>query len=188
MGAPAGFRVECLKAVLQSGADNYKENTRVSTLLDDKAQKTGGMAGIFLAATFGFLSPDKIHALALKLNLEFPILILFTVGVFIACVGACLAVMWVRAAAMPVALESVNQMAQDLLLEREASADPEISELFYHEQIGLWRKILDSQQRGNKLKARLLLWSQGLLGCGMLLVAGILIAIVVSEILYVPAL
>jgi hypothetical protein len=181
-----GFRIECLKTVIQNGFDNYKENARITSLLDDKAQKTGAMAGVFLAATFGFLSPEKLHSLALAVDLEYLLLILFTVAVFIGCVASCLSVMWARNVALPVSLEAVNGMTQDILRLRDDSLTPEIQEAFFQEQIAIWRPVLDSQMKGNKLKAGRLVLAQRLLGCGMFLIAILLIIMIVNEITSVP--
>lgn len=56
-----GFLVDTFKSAAQLAAETYKDNVRVAALLDDKAQKTGGLAGLFMAAAFGFLKPDSIH-------------------------------------------------------------------------------------------------------------------------------
>ena len=43
--------------------DMYKEHSRIISLLDDKAQKTSGIAGIFLAAGLAYLKADSLKAL-----------------------------------------------------------------------------------------------------------------------------
>ena len=58
-----GFLEDALKDTIKAAADTYKENGRVAALLDDKAQKAGGLAGVFLAAAFGFVKPAEGKAL-----------------------------------------------------------------------------------------------------------------------------
>jgi hypothetical protein len=54
----AKFREGVLKDMLVLAAENYKEAMRIMGVLDGKAQKTGGVAGVFLAAGLAFLKPD----------------------------------------------------------------------------------------------------------------------------------
>jgi hypothetical protein len=53
------FRRSVLQALVQTGSDNYKENARIAGVLDDKAQKTGAIAGAFLAAGLAFVKAEN---------------------------------------------------------------------------------------------------------------------------------
>ena len=44
------FRLEILKSLVDAGNEGYKEHIRINSLLEDKAQKMAGLAGVFLAA------------------------------------------------------------------------------------------------------------------------------------------
>jgi hypothetical protein len=51
------IRIKSLEAVVNVAADAYKENARVTAVLDDKAQKAAQTAGLFLAAGFALIKP-----------------------------------------------------------------------------------------------------------------------------------
>src|SRR5258708_9310754 len=55
------FRLEILNSLVEAGSEEYKENVRINSLLEDKAQKTAGLAGIFLAAALAFI---RVHTLS----------------------------------------------------------------------------------------------------------------------------
>ena len=57
------FQLEVLKGSLQNVLDTYNDNVQSARQLDDKAQKTGAFAGIFVAASFGYLKPNDISSL-----------------------------------------------------------------------------------------------------------------------------
>ena len=47
-------RLAMLSQAMTASTEMYKENSRILSLLDDKAQKTAGLAGVFFAAAFAF--------------------------------------------------------------------------------------------------------------------------------------
>lgn len=184
----AQFRVDALKALLQNASDNYRENSKIMSALDDKAQKTIATAGIFLAATFAFMKPENIHSVAVNLNLDFLIFLLMTISTFILCVGACIWEMWLTTVPLPIPFKIFRKMTNDALSAERHLEAPVLEEAFSTEQIYFWEQTLDSQIVTNTKKAHRLLFAQCSLGCGILLVASILIKIVVAELISVPIL
>jgi hypothetical protein len=52
------FTVEVIKDTVRLAEGRDAEAVQASARLDDKAQKTVTLAGLFLAAAFGFVKPD----------------------------------------------------------------------------------------------------------------------------------
>src|SRR5438270_1551054 len=51
----AETRLKMLEQALTLSSETFKENNRVINVIEDKAQKAAGLAGIFLAAGLSFL-------------------------------------------------------------------------------------------------------------------------------------
>src|SRR5947208_2407107 len=51
------IRAGMLQSVISAAVDAYKENARITAVLDDKAQKVAQNAGLFLAAGFALMKP-----------------------------------------------------------------------------------------------------------------------------------
>jgi FtsH-binding integral membrane protein len=172
------FLEDALKDAVKAAADAYKENGRIAALLDDKAQQTGGLAGIFLAAAFGFVNPSQGHALILSYGRYSEPLVIGSVIFFILCLAVCLSVMWVRATPSPMSANDIRDMISDMALVPEAELTDEVRRNFYMLQLDAWKKILEMQRKSNIRKGRLLFSAQSLVGAGMLFVAVLLIRIV----------
>ncbi|HEX3683502.1 MAG TPA: hypothetical protein VHU83_13275 [Bryobacteraceae bacterium] len=181
---PANFRAGALKALLQNASDNYRENSKTTLALDDKAHKTITTAGIFLAASFAFIKPENAQTVAVNLTLSFLLLLLATITMFMLCVGACVWGMRLAPMPLPIPFKIFQQLTNDVL----RSDGPDLEEAFSTEQIYLWEQTLALQVATNIKKARSLRLAQYSLGFGMLLVAVILINTVVVELNTVPKL
>ncbi len=88
------FRLEVLQESVKWAETLYDAANKLSARLEDKAQQSATMAGLFLAAAFGFLKPDN-GALVGSHRLV-ATLLTFTVVIFLLCLAACLSVTWLR--------------------------------------------------------------------------------------------
>jgi hypothetical protein len=172
------FRPDALKATVQLAADAYKDNARIAAVLDDKAQKTGGLAGIFLAAAFGFVKPGNLASFLVDAGIYSGVLLVLTAASLLFCLCACLAVMWVRGAPQPLAPALMNDLNRDLMLLPAAEVTDQVQANYYRDVIQLWGRVLESQTRMNRTKGGRLLLAQVLLGIGMIIVAGLLFSLI----------
>lgn len=106
-------RTELLTSLLQTAMDNHANQIRVVSSLEDKAQKTSTVAGVFLAAAFGFTRPE-----ILRIVYEThwgQILFVTTVGLLVVCILLCLSVNWVRRMPGAVTVFVIEEAARDVL-------------------------------------------------------------------------
>lgn len=171
------FRSDAVKNTLQYAFDLFKENERISALLDDKAQKVGALAGVFLAAGFGFLNPANASALLATFGSNGKFVLIPVIGSFVLSIGACLWVMWVKSRPTALKLAAFQNIQLDLSKLRVQDVDEEIELGYYNELLELWVPILAEQTEINQAKGTRLKISQFFVSTGMLFVAGLLVAI-----------
>jgi hypothetical protein len=170
-----GFRVDIAKAAVDRAAQLDDICSKTALKLDEKAQQTGGMAGLFLAVAFGFLKPDDLTKF-LSANGRFVgFLLILLVVVFLACLAACLSVAWLRKTPAPLTHETLESLNKDLMQLRDDELTEAVQSNYFLDQLYLWEPILFVRERTNKNKARRLIWAQSLLAFGMLLAAILLI-------------
>ena len=182
------FRTETLKAMVQTGSETYKEGVRVSTLLDDKAQKTGAIAGLFLVAALGFLKPSDIRSLVESVGLLGTVFLTCEVIVLVTCLSICLSVMWLRGIPLPVNLSSQIYLTEDLFKLPDDQITEDHQRAFYYDQIEIWKSVLDKQGAVNQSKARRLFLAQLSLALSVLLTAVLLVLLAVMAYTDVPTL
>jgi hypothetical protein len=173
------FQVDGIKDAIKMAFDLYKDNARISGLLDDKAQKTGGLAGIFLAAAFGFVKGSDVTIFATVYHRYSVWILISSITLFIVCLGTCPSVMWVRRSPLPVSLQILEKMLNDASRVPEAEHTDDFFARYYSQQLSLWQDVLKQQAAVNQVKGARLRWSQILLGSGMIAVAVILIGVIV---------
>jgi hypothetical protein len=162
------FRKEALQCLLQTGSDNYKENARIAGVIEDKAQKAGAVAGIFLAAGLAFVKPGiSLTELGGRVGAT---LLSASIALLLACIALCLAVMWARPGRSPLLLSDVQKMVSDIFAFSAAEFTSEIQEGFSENQAHLWAQTLNEQVVKNRRKALLLRRAQVTLALAMLLV------------------
>jgi hypothetical protein len=166
---------------LDLASDAYKNNVRIAAQLDDKAQKTSTLAGLFLAAAFGFLKPSSVGELFTGMGVYAIVIFIAAMAVFVFCLAACLSVMWIRGMPAPIAPVLVNAMNDDLLVLPDEDVTDRVQANHYREQVLLWMPIINGQITLNRDKARRLLLSQVLLGGGMLSVAVLFVLVVIHN-------
>jgi hypothetical protein len=132
-----------LRAVVEAGAEGFKENIRINSLLEDKAQKTAGLAGIFLAAALAFIKVENLMNWPFnRYRVLIPLVI--SIVLLVCCIGFCLAVMWVRSMPGYPSLAALEKFRFDLSqLEDTELADYE--EGYWHDRAALWGSVLGKQ-------------------------------------------
>ncbi|MGA2992019.1 MAG: hypothetical protein ABSD88_16205 [Candidatus Korobacteraceae bacterium] len=156
-------RKELLKSLVASGEASYKESTRITSVLDDKAQKASALAGIFLAAGFAALRPDTIS----KLSYVALALLSAAILLLLLSVAFGLAVMWARTNAEPLSVSHVLSMVDDLLRIPAHEVTDAREGNFYRDQGRIWNECVRWQDENNRKKARLLQYSQLFLALAM---------------------
>lgn len=159
------FRKEVLQSVLQAGSENYKENVRIAGIIEDKAQKAGALAGVFLAASLAFVKPG-ITVGQVCGSLGFGLL-LSSICLLLLCIGLCLSVLWVRPGRSILRLCDVRRMARDLLSLSVEEVTAHVKEGFCFDQAELWAEIVKDMEGRNQKKAILLKTAQAILALAM---------------------
>lgn len=94
--ATSDQRLEMLSQALTTSTEMYKENSRILALIEDKAQKAAGLAGIFLAAAFAFLRKDALETLMEATGWPGLSVLSAAIGLMLFCVLTCAWVLWAR--------------------------------------------------------------------------------------------
>jgi hypothetical protein len=166
----AVYRDDMQKFLLAYAADGYKETVRVAALIEDKAQKTAGLAGIFLAAGLGFIKPENlVESSPLGGSWILFSLAAAIVGL-IATILVCLKVLWVREQAAPIPLAEMKDMFSDVN-SLENTLTPETQLGLRVEILKRWNNILDKQAETNRSKALGVIAAQTVLTISISLVA-----------------
>lgn len=166
------FRQSVLVDMLALAAENYNEAIRVTGVLDDKAQKTGGVAGAFLAAGLAFLKPDTtLGNLGGKVGLS---LLAAGIVLLLVSIGICLRVMWVRAAMSPLSVFDIEGMRESIFKLADNGLSSKLRENFIRDQCRVSEAALLDQIGLNESKARWLRAAQGALALAMLAVGALL--------------
>ena len=139
-------RLELLKDTLATAAENYKDNVRAFAVLDEKAQRTGTIAGVFLAAWFAFIRPETIGSLTRSIGSPATSSLTGVVLLLMFCFLLSLLTMWVGTASPPLNLAHMTEMTDDLLHFSEAELVQDMLEANYGERIAVWTKCIEGQK------------------------------------------
>jgi hypothetical protein len=170
------FRLEILKSLVDVGSEAYKENVRINSILEDKAQKTVGLAGVFLAAALAFLKIETLSQWPFnRLRILIPLAV--SIALLVCCVSFCLAVMWVRAISGPPTFISLNQLKNDLW-SFSGDALEQYEESYWGDRATLWQAVINQHMPLLKSKAKRLRVAHVALALAMLVVAFLLFALV----------
>ena len=173
---PREFRLQVLKDLCTVGSENYKENVRTIGLLEDKAQKTAALAGIFLAATLAFIKPEAFEKWPFN-RLRVWIPLSAAVVLLIACIAFSVAVLWVRSIVESVPFSSVEKFKVGLFGVGDAALH-EYEQGYWEDTAAIWKQILTQQSPIITSKANRLLGAQITLALAMLSVAALLLLII----------
>src|SRR6185312_2343681 len=168
-------RKALLQNLVQLGSENYKENARILGILDDKAQKTGALAGAFLAAGFAFVKPENFQTASVFASLPNLTLLAVSIGLLLACTILALAAMWIRSVPKPFSYGLLEKMTLDLLKNCPNGISSSVHESFLHDQGGVWRRLLQEQELINSKKANLLRVAQVTLAAAIVIGAILLL-------------
>jgi hypothetical protein len=166
-------RFQLLSQALTAATDVYKENTRISALLDDKAQKTAGIAGIFLAAAFAFLRRESIQDLADAGGSLGMFLLGASVLFFLGCMIGGGLVMWARKLRLPPDPNKILSVCDFLLADTHGPAET-VRENHVRDQIKSWNRANQVQDQVISEKSAKLLVTQTLLILGIMAVVVLL--------------
>lgn len=173
---PREFRLQILKDLCAVGSENYKENVRTIGLLEDKAQKTAALAGIFLAATLAFIKPETFDKWPFnRLRVWAPLSA--AVVLLIVSIAFSVAVLWIRSMVETLPFSSVDRFRVELF-GVEAAQLHQYEEGYWGDTAAVWKQILTRQtpiitSKGNRLQ-----WAQITLALAMLCVGALLLLII----------
>lgn len=166
-------RMQMLSQALAAATDVYKENTRIMALLDDKAQKTAGLAGVFLAAAFAFLRRESIEDLRAAGGAFGMVLLGAALLLFLGCLFLSGLVMWARRLQLPPDPNKILAVCDALLADQSGPTD-EVHENHIRDQIKSWNRANQVQDQVISDKSEKLLLTQKFLIWGIIAVAGLL--------------
>jgi hypothetical protein len=162
-----------LSQSLSASTDMYKENARILSLLDDKAQKAAGLAGVYLAAALAFLRQDSLNMLKAVEGKTGIVLLAVALALLVICVLIGGLVMWSRKLKLPPNPNVIYEVC-DVLLSRPGSPTDAERESHLRDQIKGWNLALHAQDGIIAKKSRLLLSMQWVLIAAMAVVATLL--------------
>jgi hypothetical protein len=164
-------RLAILTQAMTASTEMYKENSRILALLDDKAQKTATIAGIFLAAAFAFLRKDALQDLSDAAHGPAFGLLTIAVGLFLGCVVAAGLVIWARKLQLPPNPNAILDVCNVLLAD---GLTDDARENHIRDQARSWNRALAVQDKIIDDKSQRLLISQWLLILGIVTVVALL--------------
>jgi len=176
------YREDILKMMQSHAADSYKETVRVSALIEDKAQKTAALAGVFLAAGLGFIKPEN-----LKPDSSFgSFWVLFPLTLAVVCliitVVLCLRALWIREQAAPIQMVLMKKMVLRIGALPDPALTDELQDRSRIQVTNWWVDILDRQERTSRKKAWHVRCAQGWLTVSIFLVAISLLIVLIGSV------
>ncbi len=172
--ATSDQRIAMLSQALATSTDMYKENSRILGLIEDKAQKAAGLAGLFLAAAFSFLRKDSLQSLSVFLGWTGLSILGLSIALMLACILLSAWVLWAREMITPPDPESVLRHV-DLYLNRDPAGPSDTSrENNLRDQARSWNAALKAQDKAITEKSKLLVLTQTLLIVGISTVVALL--------------
>ena len=177
--ATAEQRLARLTQALTAATDQYKENARILTILEDKAQKTAGIAGIFLAAAFAFLRRESVADLKNAGGAGAMILFGAALALFLTSIVVGGITVWARRLQLPPDPNKILNIA-DLLLAGGGPTD-DARENHVRDQARSWNRASQVQDQIIAGKSKKLLAAQWLLLFGIIASASLLALLVFSS-------
>jgi hypothetical protein len=162
-------QLEILSELLVTAERNFEATVNHAAAVDDKAQKTSGMASIFLALAFGFVKPQSMAELREDFGNTSLGLLCVVLFLLVASVIVCLLAMWQRKVPIGGISLEAHQEAADVVL--AFAPDMINDELIYYyrtTQVDIWRAATEERLQVNAAKDRLVLVAQNILGAGIL--------------------
>ena len=151
---------------------DFDATVKHGAVVDDKAQKTGGMAGLFLAAAFGFAKPESLVTLRDQYGISALGLLYLALLLFVVTVLFCLRAMWLKdLPSTGVSLETQDMSAQFLLQLEDSQLDEEMMLAYRSNKIEIWKATIAQRLAANVVQTRLVHRAQRALTGGILVSA-----------------
>jgi len=174
------YREDLLKALVAHGAESYKEVVRVASLLEDKAQKTAALAGVFLAAGFGFIKQENLRVDSPLGGSSTLCLLAVALLLLVATVLVCLWVLWIRRQAAPIPMSEFREYVLELTSLQDAETTEDRQNRSRMDLASQWTAILDQQTATNLKKALRVRAAQCLLTLAILAIATSLLLVLLK--------
>jgi hypothetical protein len=168
-------KLDLLKDALACAPENYKDNVRIITGLDDKAQKMGTIAGVFLGVLLALVKPDQLSTLVGLIGQTGIWVVTFVILLLIVCVGLSLWCMWTKVIPPPLSMKHLTYISDNI----DPSQLP-AEEDYCNERIAVWRKCIEAQSNVATSKQKRVLWAQVTLAVAMAVIAGMLLYLIHS--------
>jgi hypothetical protein len=176
--APLITKLELLQDTLATAPENYKDNVRIISGLDDKAQKMGTIAGVFLGVLLALVKPDQLSTLLGAVGRVGIWVVTLVIILLMACIGFCLWTMWTKKIPPPLSLGHMAQITKHI--HKGADLDQDTQRVYVNERIQIWRSCIDAQATVAAAKQKRVFWAQLLLAAAMILVACALLYLIHS--------
>lgn len=173
-------RFKALERVWEACRKDYEEKGDIFIALDNKAQATISLAGIFIAAVFAFLRLQDPTALNQFIGRFEIVAIASLIALLIAVVVLCLLALRVREVRTAPPPQQFFELTKDVL-----NLSPEQVSVAHHEDllkdlIATWTEVLDDGQRANAKKASWVQTAQLLVAIAMISLA-VLVELIVAK-------
>jgi hypothetical protein len=90
-------KIQVVQRALDAAEKQYEENSKISMLLEDKAQKSATIAGVLLAAGLTFVKKETFGPLAARFSIPFvEAVVVLTVVLLLLTIALCVFVLWLR--------------------------------------------------------------------------------------------
>ena len=175
---PPTTKLELLRDTLAVAPENYKDNVRIISGLDDKAQKMGAIAGVFLGILLALVKPDQLSNLLGVIGQTGISVVTTVILLLMVCIGLCLWVMWTEKIPPPLSLGHMTSISKHIY--KGSDLDEESQQTYVNERIGIWRDCIEAQSRVAVAKQKRVFWAQILLAIAMILVAFMLLYLIHS--------
>jgi hypothetical protein len=165
---------DLLRLALEGYREEYRDLSETWRNLDGKAQGSGAIAGIFLAAVFAWVRPLTAGAGTLE-----RVVLCVSIVLLVASVVAAVLALQVRTVSAPPLGEETGDMIRDLLQPERAAELPERIPRLFQDQIRAWRDTNRDMAKQNLGKANRVRDSQ----VALLAAAGVVAALSVMAVL-----
>src|SRR3954453_22620606 len=143
-------QLEILSELLRTAERNFEATVKHASTVDDKAQKTSGMASIFLALAFGFVKPESMAELQQQFGNTSLWLLCIVLFLLVASVIVCLLAMWQRKVPVGgVSLDAHQEAADVVLAFAPGMIDDELMYYYKTNQIDIWRVATEERLQVN---------------------------------------
>ena len=178
---PSERRLQLLEKVVAHNLESYKENTRIITQMDEKAQRCIAFGGFSIAAVLAFTAKARGYDLLGTVGYSGLTILSAAILAFLASGIAGIAELWVRFIEGMLSPSALGRITEDLLDAALETESVQVSiENWYRTQSTTWTGIIASQAKAMMRKSRWLLRAQKMLLTGLILISGFLLMAVTN--------